>query len=432
MNADTLLALQHDPPALEDAYRQRPDAFAEALAEATARAPESLVLQAWALRLDVEPAEAGRPGPEAPAWEWAETLTPARTQRLLWAVATLVALVGTWSKVPDLLGWTDWDLPTHDWERAERFTTRFLPFYAVGPLLVLFALRYRPPARMTGVVAGAALALLAVQAVRPMGTDVGALSAMHAPLLLLSLAGAAALGAHWRDTGARMAYLQLVGETAALAALFLLGGVALVGLTAFLFSEIGVSVERTLFEWVVPYGVAGVLPVGALAAGGRVEAARVAPLVARTFGPLALAVFAVYLPTLLLSGGLAERDSLLSLNLALVAVLALVVLVEAERPDVRRHWTDAVAAALVALAFVADLAAFAQIVGRLAGGLTPNRLAVVGLNALIATHFAGLVVPLVRRALGRGPGPDDAWTAGFLSVYAAWGAAVVLLFPLFF
>jgi hypothetical protein len=432
MIADTVLALQHDPPALERAYRERPDAFAEALAEATARTPGSLVLQAWALRLDVDPSRAAPEPTAQPGWTWAETLTPVQSRALWGAVVGLVAVVGTWAKVPDLIGWDVWDSPNHDWERAQDFWQRFLPFMAVGPLLVLFALRYRPPGRMLAALASGAGLLLAVQAVRPIDMYVGTLSSLHVPLLLLSLAGVAALGDRWRNVPARMAYLQLVGETAALAALFLLGGVVLVAITGFLFSAIGVSVEVVLFEWIVVYGALGVLPVGALAAGGRVGAARVAPLVARTFGPLALAVFAVYLPVLLASGGLEDRDALLSLNVALVAVLALVVLIEAERPDVRRHWTDVVAAALVAVALVADLAAFVQIVDRLGGGLTPNRLAVVGLNALVATHFAGLVLPLARRALGRGPGPDDAWTARFLTVYAAWGAAVVLGFPLVF
>lgn len=417
MTPDALLDLRRDPAALEGAFRARPDAFGAALPGALDRHPDDLVLQAWAARLDAAPPR------EAPAraWAWAEVLPAGRSRDLLWSVVALVALAGTWAKLPDLPGWDRWTDGGVGLEDA--FHLRFAPFYAVLPLVALFALRYRPPRPVAAVVGGAAAALLAVQALRPVGTDAAELAALHLPLLLLSLGGAAALGRRWRDPEARIGYLQLVGETAALAGLLLLGGVVLVGLTAALFTAIGVDVEWA-FEWVAVYGALGVLPVGALLAGQRTGTSRVAPLVARAFGPLALAVFAVYLPSLLLSGGLADRDALLSLNLALVAVLALVVLMEAERPDVRRHWTDAVAAALVALASIA---------GRLlGGGLTPNRLAVVGLNALVAVHFAGLVVPLARRALGAGRRPDDRWTAGFLGVYAAWGAVVVLAFPLLF
>ena len=426
MNPDTLLDLRRDPAALEDAFRARPDAFAAALPGALDRYADDLVLQAWAARLDAAPPR------EAPArsWDWAEVLPAGRARDLLWTTVALVAVAGTWAKVPDLLGWEGWVADgLSPWDA---FHLRFAPFYAVLPLVALFALRYRPPRPVLAVVGGAVAGLLAVQALRPVGTDTAELAALHLPLLLLSLGGAAALGRRWRDPEARVGYLRLVSETVALAGLLLLGGVVLVGLTVALFAAIGVDVEWA-FEWVAVYGALGVLPVGALLAGQRTGASRVAPLVARAFGPLALAVLAVYLPSLLLSGGLADRDALLSLNLALVAVLALVILMEAERPDVRRHWTDAVAAGLVALALAADLAALGSIAGRLlGGGLTPNRLAVVGMNALVAVHFAGLVVPLARRALGAGRRPDDRWTAGFLSVYAAWGAVVVLAFPFLF
>ena len=430
LSPDTLLALRHEPQELEDAYRQRPEPFAEALAEALDRAPHDLVLQAWAARLDLAPvAEAERP---APAWSFASALTPERVRALLaWTVA-LVAAAGLWAKLPDLLGWADYDGPAYDYARSQAFYARYVPFIAVLPLLGVLLRRYRPPVRLAAAVGGALAVALVVQTVRPIDTDAGTLSALHLPLSLLSLGGVLALGARWRNAEARLSYLQLVSETVALAGVLLLGGAVLVALTVALFEAIGVRVEEVVFGWVVVFGLIGVLPVGAFLAGQRVEASRLAPLVARVFGPLALTVLAVYLPALVLSGGLADRDSLLALNVTLVAVLALVLLMEAERPDRRRVWTDGVAAALVVLALVADGFAFGSIAARLAGGLTPNRLAVVGLNVLVAAHFAGLAPALVRRALGGGPGPEEAWTARFLTVYALWSAAVVLAFPFLF
>ena len=428
---ETLLSLQEDPVALECLFRERPEAFAEALSVALDRAPESVVLRVWAARLDLELGDPG-PNPAPTGWRWAEALAPDRAWRLLLATAALVVAAGTWAKVPTLLGWTapPYDPASH--ALAERFWARSLPFVVVGPLVALFALRYRTSGRVRAAVASGALALAVVQAVRPIGTDAGFLSAIHAPLLLLSLAGVAALGARWRETDARIGVLQLMGEAVAFAGLLALGGMILVGVTVALFEAIGVRVEEVVFGWIVVYGAVGLLPVGALVAGQRVEAARVAPLVARVFGPLALVVLGVYLPTLVVTGGLEDRDSLLALNVALIAVLALVILMQAERPDVPRHWTDAVVFALVAVALAADLAALASIAERLAGGFTPNRLAVVGLNALMAVHFGGLVAPLGRRALGRGEWPGDGWTARFLTVYAAWSAAVVLVLPFLF
>lgn len=432
---ETLLSLQRDPAGLEATYRAHPVAFTRALSVALDQSPDSLALQIWAARLDVALADT-TDGPAPPVWTWASALTPERVRMLLWTVAGLILAAGTWAKLPDLLGWTrgsfeSADGLTNGYQRAEDFYARFVPFIAVLPLVALFAARYRPPVRLLATVGGIALALLAIQALRPVDTDAGMLASIHAPLLLLSLGGVLTMGTRWREVAARIGYLQLVSESLAFAALLALGGLILLGITAALFGAIGVEVSTVLFEWVAVYGIIGVLPVGALVASQRAESGRVAPLVARVFGPLALVVLAVYLPVLLATGGLADRDSLLALNVTLVAVLALVILMQAERPDVRRHWTDGVAFALVALTLLADLAALASIADRLAGGLTPNRLAVVGMNALIAVHFVGLVLPLGRRAL-RGDWPGDGWTARFLSVYAAWSALVVLVFPFLF
>ena len=428
---ETLLSLQTDPPRLEAAYRERPDAFAEALSVALDRQPDSVALRVWAARLDLELATDDEP-PPPPGWEWAGALPADRLRALAVAVVACVAVAGTWAKGPEIARALGWAPETYYYATSEPFWLRSFPFFVVGPLVVLFALRYRPDRRVLAVVGGAVAALLVVQMVRPIHTDAGELSVMHAPLVLLSLAGAAALGRRWRETDARIGYLQLVSETVAFAALLMIGGVVLVLLTGSLFGAVGVEAWRFLTEWVAAYGALGVLPVAALIVSQRVGTGRVAPLVARVFGPMALAVLAVYLPVLVAQGGLADRDSLFALNVALVAVLALVILMQAERPDVRRHWTDGVAFGLVALALVADLAAFGSIVGRLADGLTPNRLAVVGMNALVATHLAGLVLPMGRRALGRGQWPGDGWTARFLTVYAAWSAVVVLAFPLLF
>ena len=429
LNADLLLALRREPQELEDAFRQSPDAFPVALAEALDRAPDDLVFQAWAARLDLAPVSESKP--EAPVWSFAAVLTPDRVRLLLGAVVVLIAAAGTWAKIPDLLGWKYVPGDYSGYERADRFHQRFMPFYVLLPLLGVLWARYRPSLRLVGVVGGVVAALAALQAVRPIDTDAGTLSALHLPLMLLSLGGVLALGSRWRNAQARLGYLQLMGESTALAGVLLLGGVVLVALTVGLFEAIGIEAGEVLFEWVALYGALGVLPVGAMLASQRVESARLAPLVARTFGPLALAVLVVYLPALITTGGLKNRDSLLVLNVMLVFVLALVLLMEAERPDRPRVWTDGVAAGLVVLALLADLLAFGSIMTRLADGLTPNRLAVVGLNALVLIHFAGMVGPLARRALGRGDGPDDTWTGRFLTVYALWSAAVVLVFPLF-
>ena len=431
MTPDFIANHLDDPWELEVRFREDPEAFVAAFSVAWDERPGHPVLGVWHARLDAERALELAPPRPAPytGWRWAESLPSEHARLLLMWTVGLVVAAGLWFKLPDLSGF--------GFQDAQSFHLRFMPLYALLPLLGVIALRYHTGRQRLLVASGVVLALGVAQALRAVDggaktEDVALLGSLHLPGLLLAIGGALALGHRWSETEARMGFLQLVAETVALAALFLVGGVVLVMMTAALFGAIDVGVD-VIFEWVVPFGLIGVLPVGALMASQRPGSARVAPLVARVFGPLALGVMAAYLPTLILSGALGDRDTLLSLNIALVAVLAIVLLMEAERPDVPRHWIDGVAFALAALALTANVVAFAFVAGRLAeGGTTPNRLAVVGFNALAAVHLAGLAISLGRRVLAGGPRPDDAWTARYLSVYTLWGAAVVLLFPLVF
>ena len=407
-----------------------PTGFAQWLAQAGPRPDRPYWLARLAADGRHEPEPVGVAEPHVPDWQWAEALPAPRVRPLVAVAVGVTLLAGTWAKLPALLGVSG--------SAVEAFHLRYAPFYVLGPLMGFWAVRYRPglPGAWAGI---AAAGLLLVQSARPAGAasdaitaDLFHLSALHAPALLLALGIVLALGRRWRSGPARLAALQLLGETAALAALFLLGGVLLVGLTMGLFHAAGVDIDRALFEWVVPYGALGVLPVGALFAGLR-TGGRLAPLVARVFGPMVLVVLAVYFPVLVVQGGLRERDTLLLVNAALLAVLALVLLMEAERPPLQRHWTDLVALGLVLLALATDAGALASAAARLAdGGLTPNRLAVLGMNVLLALHLGGVALPMARRALGRGGPGAGAWTARMLPVYTAWTAAVVLVFPFLF
>jgi hypothetical protein len=72
--------------------------------------------------------------------------------------------------------------------------------------------------------------------------------------------------------------------------------------------------------------------------------------------------------------------------------------------------------------------------GRIAEfGASPNKLAALGLNLLLAVHLAGS--GWLGLALARSRSPFTAlarWQVAYLPVYAVWAAAVVLAFPLAF
>jgi hypothetical protein len=66
-------------------------------------------------------------------------------------------------------------------------------------------------------------------------------------------------------------------------------------------------------------------------------------------------------------------------------------------------------------------------------GITPNRAAALGLNALLLVNLAWAAW-LSTRFLARKTGVHslERWQTAYLPVFASWAAAVVLVFPLVF
>ncbi|MNR43910.1 hypothetical protein D3C85_1625810 [compost metagenome] len=102
--------------------------------------------------------------------------------------------------------------------------------------------------------------------------------------------------------------------------------------------------------------------------------------------------------------------------------------------DEKKTISDYMNVALIILALIIDSVALSAIVFRLSSyGISPNRLAVLGVNILI---WANLVVIMLSylRFLQNKTGPlaiQDAVTK-YLPVYGLWAAFVTFTFPLFF
>jgi hypothetical protein len=160
----------------------------------------------------------------------------------------------------------------------------------------------------------------------------------------------------------------------------------------------------------------------------------IAPLIARTFSPLALLILVMYLGAMVLQGRspYGEREFLIVFNAMLLSVLGIAVFCICERRP--GHFSDAVLCALLFVALIIDLIALSAILYRLASfGFTPNRIATLVANVLVFVHLAGILItflPAARR--GGEAGAAERWIARFLPAYAVWSAIVVFLFPLLF
>lgn len=343
------------------------------------------------------------------------------------AVAAAVAV-----KVPALFGLTlDEDGLAY---------VRNLPLLVLPFLAVFFVWRTRLGALGVGVLAagflGAALALNAFPFAENGATEV--LATLHLPIALWLLLGIAHFGGDWRSDRARMDYVRFTGEWLIYYVLIGLGGGVLMGLTAAVFSTIGVDTSTFLVEWLLPCGAAGAVLVAAWLVGakqGVIE--NMAPVLTRVFTPLFTLMLLAFLAAAVWQRDAVtiDRELLIIFDLVLIVVLGLVLYsVSARDPDAPPGPFERLQVVLLGSALAVDAYVLYAMLGRIgAFGFSPNKVASLGLNVLLLVNLAWSAVLLVGFLRGRRPYAHlERWQTSYLPVYLGWTAAVGLAFgPLF-
>lgn len=343
------------------------------------------------------------------------------------AVAAAVAV-----KVPALFGLTlDEDGLAY---------VRNLPLLVLPFLAVFFVWRTRLGALGLGVLAAgflvAALALNAFPFAENGATEV--LATLHLPIALWLLLGIAHAGGDWRSDRARMDYVRFTGEWFIYYVLIGLGGGVLMGLTAAVFSTIGVDTSTFLVEWLLPCGAAGAVLVAAWLVGakqGVIE--NMAPVLTRVFTPLFTVMLLAFLAAAIWQRDAVtiDRELLIIFDLVLIVVLGLVLYsVSARDPDAPPGPFERLQVVLLGSALAVDAYVLYAMLGRIgAFGFSPNKVASLGLNVLLLVNLAWSAVLLVGFLRGRRPYAHlERWQTSYLPVYLGWTAAVGLAFgPLF-
>jgi hypothetical protein len=262
-----------------------------------------------------------------------------------------------------------------------------------------------------------------------------ALTALHLPIALWLIAGIGYAGGRWRQVAGRMDFVRFSGEFFIYYALIALGGGVLTGLMGMLFRSIGVNIEWFLQSWLLPCGAMGAVVIAAwLVEAKQSVIENMAPVLARLFTPLFTIVLIVFLGVVLATGRVVdvERDVLIAFDLLLVVVLGLLLYSISAR-DLRapRGAFDLLQLVLVLCALLADAVALWAITARITEfGFTPNRVAALGMNLILLVNLAWSAVLSIRFLRGRGALADlERWQTGYLPVYAAWAALVVIVFP---
>ncbi len=270
------------------------------------------------------------------------------------------------------------------------------------------------------------------------GSDTGVLSILHLPIALWIVVGVAYLGGRWLDARGRMNFVRFSGELAIYYVLIALGGGVTTAFTFMMFSAIDKNPDWFVAGWLLPCGAAGAF----IVASWLVEAKQsvienMAPVLTKLFTPLFTLLLLAFLVTMAWTGSPinVEREVLIAFDLLLAVVVGLVLYATSARdPDAPPDLFDRLQLLLIVSALIVDIVALAAIAGRITEyGFTPNRVAALGENLILLVNLTWTACLYWRFVGGTSRfAALERWQTGYLPVYSAWAALVVIVFPLVF
>jgi hypothetical protein len=267
------------------------------------------------------------------------------------------------------------------------------------------------------------------------GGSTEALTALHLPIALWLVVGIAYAGGRWSLVGGRMDFIRFSGELFIYYVLIALGGGVLTAFMAMTFRSIGIDVEPFFESWLLPCGATAAVVVASwLVEAKQSVIENMAPVLTRLFTPLFAVMLVTFLGAMLWTGrGVdIERDVLIAFDLLLIVVLGLLLYsVSARDPRSPAGAFDVMQVVLVVGALLADAVALWAIAARITEfGFSPNRVAALGVNAILLVNLACSAALYIRFLSGRGSFTGlERWQTDYLPVYALWAAIVVIVFP---
>ncbi|WP_204488497.1 DUF4153 domain-containing protein [Caldicoprobacter guelmensis] len=404
------------PRELEKMYRKDPEAFKEAFTYAWEHNPDSQVLAVWYERLYYD--------------ERREEVEKRKTRlyrKDFLLIAVLAVLAGISTR-----------LILYFAEKGTIASVNLI--FGVFPFIAAYFI-YRNALKKSIVYTVAALFFVSAVYINLLPLkpkDSIILAYLHLPVFLWVLLGFAYVGNEHKKSVARLNYLKFNVEFIVLYASMAISGMLLALLTTQLFRFIGMDVSELYFENVVLFGAAALAVVAAYLVSGSFKLGKnIVPYLAEIFSPLFLVTLSVYLITVVWMGKnpFLDRNFLLSFNGILLGVLALTIFSIIERRfREEKNIIDYVNCALIFLALVIDSVALSAIVFRITSyGVTPNRLAVLGLNIVVYINLVWIMLPYIRYLKNKaGLNVIQDAIARYLPIYGLWAAFVTFGFPLIF
>ncbi|MDR7114081.1 hypothetical protein J2X03_003986 [Microbacterium trichothecenolyticum] len=314
-----------------------------------------------------------------------------------------------------------------------------LPFLAA-----YFLVRRRAVLPTIAVVAVPFVAAAVVMAVYPFapGGATLMLAATHLVVVLWLVTGIGYVNGRVRSSRARMDFIRFTGEWVVYLALIALGGGVLIALTMGVFAAIGLDAGWFVEEVMIPCGLAGAIIIAAwLVEAKQSVIENIAPVLTKLFTPLFTLLLLAFIVAGFIQGNLiddsstemfGQRDLLILFDIVLVVVVGLLLYaLSARDPLAPPSWFDRMQLVMVVAALVVDIMVLVAMIGRIAEwGASPNKLASLGLNIILLANLAGAAWLQLRFAMHRAPYERlERWQTGFMPVYLAWAAIVVVVFP---
>ncbi|WPP49158.1 hypothetical protein [Catalinimonas niigatensis] len=269
-------------------------------------------------------------------------------------------------------------------------------------------------------------------------SDTLILSCIHLVLFLWSILGFAFIGEMKNNDERRLSYLKYNGDLVVMTTLIVIAGALMTGITINLFSLIGFDIEKFYTENVVIFGLAAVPIVGTyLILTNPHLVGKVSPVIAKIFSPLVLVMLVIYLVAMIYSGKdpYNDREFLLIFNALLIGVMAIIFFSVAETSKTTKSQTEIWMLFLLSVVtLIVNGITLSAILFRISEwGITPNRAAVLGSNALILIHLLLVTLQLFRTLSKKNDVSGVGKTIAFyLPIYFLWTIIVTFIFPFIF
>lgn len=424
------------PKELEEAYQAAlrqgdAEAFAADLLACHQEAPENLLYAAWAQRFS----------------QLVPTATRTRSTARNWKLAVLLAA---------LTGLTFWGLTSPSLVRNIEipFIVKYWAPIATLFALIFFAFATRQKRRHVLLIAAALVLisgyvyLITPQVAERYRSDYAKLMLLHLPMLCWISLGIGLLG--WKSAAVeRFAFLIKSIEVMITAGLYLMAGMAFGGITMALFQTLNITLSEALVR-LMAAGGAGLIPLVAvvsvydpsLTPGEQDFTQGLSRLIAtlmRLLLPLTLGVLVVYILSIPFNfmAPFNNRSLLIVYNVMLFAIMGLLVgatplAEEALSPRLQRALRSGILAVIL-LALLVSLYALSAILFRTAqGGMTINRLAVVGWNSVNICLLGVMAFRLLSKGQQSWSERMKATFSTGTSAYLAWTMVMILVSPWLF